>query len=154
MTPVDQFSFADEIHIDASPQRVYEVVSDVTRTGEWSVFTVRCEWDPGEGPAVGAHFTGHNSRPGRDWDTRSEVVAAEPGREFAWEVNGGLVRWGYEMAPAGEGTALTHRWEFRPEGREVVREKFGPDGVTLRTEDARASIPRTLATLKTIIEAR
>ena len=132
--------YADSLWIDATPEEVYAAVSDVTRHGEWSGFTRACEWDEGDGPRVGAHFTGHNSRPGRDWDTRSEVVVADPGREFAWEVNG------------GGGTRLTQRWELRPAGRELIRERFGEDGITLRTDDARTSIPTTLATIKQVLE--
>ena len=148
----DAYSFADSIHVDASPQEVYDAVSDVTRHGEWSVFTARAVWVEGDGPVVGAQFTGDNTRPGRDWQTRSEVVVAEPGREFAWEVNGGLVRWGYEMAPEDGGTRLTQRWDFPEAGREYVRATFGEDGITLRVDDARRSIPSTLAAIKRVVE--
>lgn len=159
----EQYRFADSVFVDATPEQVYDVVSDVTRTGEWSVFTRACEWDEGSldadgRPVVGASFTGHNSRPGRDWDTRSEVVVADRGRQFAWAVNGGLVRWGYEMAPEGpasgtRGTRLTQRWEFTPEGREFIRGKFGEDGVALRVEDARSGIPTTLERVRRVVEA-
>jgi len=148
----DPYAHADSIWIDASPHQVYDLVSDVTRHGEWSVFTRACEWDEGDSLRVGAHFTGHNSRPGREWSTRSEVVVADPGREFAWEVRDGFVRWGYEMAHDDGGTRLTQRWEFRPSGQAWVRETFGEEGITLRIEDARTSIPATLATIKEILE--
>ena len=147
----------DSVWIDTTPEEVYAAVSDVTRHGEWSVFTRACEWDDGGldgngSPRVGAHFTGHNSRPGRDWDTRSEVVAADPGHEFAWAVNGGAVRWGFEMRHAEGGTRLTQRWQLRPAGRELIRERFGEEGITLRTDDARTSIPTTLAAIKQVLE--
>lgn len=49
------------IEIDASPQRVYELVSDITRMGEWSPECYRCEWLDGATTAtVGARFRGHN----------------------------------------------------------------------------------------------
>ena len=152
--PTDEqgpYSFADSIHVDAPPERVYDVVADVLRTGEWSVFTRRCVWDEGDGPAVGAHFTGYNSRPGRDWETRSEVVVADRGREFAWEVNS-LVRWAYEMAPDGDGTLLTHRWDLPPAGRDAIRGRFGEEGLTLRTDDAHRSVPETLAAIRSVVE--
>lgn len=147
----DTWTLADSIHVAATPRQVYDVVSDVTRTGEWSVFTRACEWEDADGPRVGARFTGHNSRPGRAWDTRSEVVAADPAREFAWVVNG-LVRWGFEMAPEGDGTRLTHRWALPSEGREALREKFGDEGVEQRTDDARTSIPATLSSIRAVVE--
>jgi hypothetical protein len=59
------FTHAESIHVDADPRTVWDVVSDVTRTGEWSPVCARCEWDEGDGPWVGAHFTGHNAKPDR-----------------------------------------------------------------------------------------
>ena len=47
-----------------------------------------------------------------EWDTRCKVVAAQPGREFAW-INHGpegtveLVFWGYAFEPDGAGTKVT-----------------------------------------------
>jgi hypothetical protein len=152
---VDEFTHAESVHVDADPRAVWDVVSDVTRTGEWSPICVRCEWDPGDGPRVGAHFTGYNVKPDRRWETRSEVVAAEPGRVFRWTVNGGLVFWGFEMVPDGEGTRLTETWEFPPAGRDYFRERYGEAAdseIAIRVADARAGIPETLAAIKRVIE--
>ncbi len=80
--------------VDATSEQLYALVSDVTRTGEWSPICRECWWDEGSGPEVGAWFSGRNEVPGRTWETRSQVVVAEPGREFAWQVGGNLVRWG------------------------------------------------------------
>ena len=77
------------------PEALYDLVSDVTRTGEWSPICEACWWDEGDGPRVGAHFTGRNVTPSRTWETRCVVVAADPGREFAWVVGEDIVRWGY-----------------------------------------------------------
>lgn len=30
------YELSDSIHIDASPAEIYDLISDVTRTGEWS----------------------------------------------------------------------------------------------------------------------
>lgn len=153
----DRFSHAESIRVEAPPGAVYDVVSDVTRTGEWSPICVACEWDDADGPRVGAHFTGHNRKPDREWSTTNEVVAAEPGRAFAWEVNGGLVRWGYEIRPDGDGSLLTETWEFRQAGRDMFRERYGEtadEEIAARAADARAGIPVTLAAIKTIAETR
>jgi hypothetical protein len=152
---VDEYTHAESIHVEADPRTVWDVVSDVTRTGEWSPICVGCEWDPGDGPWVGAHFTGHNVKPDREWQTRSEVVAAEPGRVFRWAVNGGWVFWGFEMVPDGEGTRLTETWEFSPAGREGFRERYGQTAdaeIAIRQADARAGIPATLAAVKRVVE--
>ena len=84
--------------------------------GEWSPQCRACWWDEGGGPTVGAYFTGRNDDGKRTWETRSRVVAAEPGREFAWVVNDGWVRWGFTLEPADGGTRLTESWAFQPRG--------------------------------------
>ncbi len=82
--------------MEASAQTLYDLVSDITRTDECSPVCTSCRWDDqAETGRVGAWFTGHNELPQRIWETRSEVVAAEPGREFAWVVDGSFVRWGF-----------------------------------------------------------
>ncbi|RZT85944.1 polyketide cyclase/dehydrase/lipid transport protein [Pseudonocardia sediminis] len=151
----NRFTFSDSIRIEATPQAVYDTVSDIARTGEWSPVCIGCEWDDDGGPRVGARFTGHNRKPDREWSTSNEVVAAEPGRAFAWEVNGGLVRWGYEMAPDGEGTRLTETWEFREAGRAFFGERFGESAdheIEVRVADARSGIPATLSAIKRVVE--
>ncbi len=58
--------------------------TDITRTGEWSPDCTSCWWDDEFGAGqVGAWFTGRNELPNRTWETRSGLVAAERGREFA-----------------------------------------------------------------------
>ncbi len=148
-------TFSDSIHIAVAPDELYALVSDVTRTGEWSPVCRGCWWDEGAGPHVGAWFTGRNEIPGRAWETRSQVVAAEPGRRFAWEVNNGWVYWGYTLVPEADGTRLTESWEFRPAGIEGFRQNFGEHAEGLISEQvaaATAGIPATLATIKRIAE--
>ena len=78
---------ADHITIARAPDEVYTMVSDVTRMGEWSPVCRSCWWDEGDGPRVGAWFTGHNEQPDRTWDTRCEVIAADPGASSrSWSV--------------------------------------------------------------------
>lgn len=148
---------AESIRVEADPAVVYALVTDVGRTGEWSPVCTGCDWDdPGAGAVVGARFTGHNSSGGRAWDTRCTVVEAEPGRVFAWEVNGGLVRWAYHLAPVDGGTELTESWEFTPAGTTFFREKYGDAAdraIATRAAEAHAGIPATLATLKRLAEA-
>lgn len=146
---------SESIHVAVPPDVVYEQVSDVTRTGQWSPICTGCWWDEGDGPRVGAWFTGRNETPGRTWETRSQVVAAEPGREFAWEVNNGWVRWGYTLEPEGDGTRLTEHWEFLPKGIAGFHDKYGEQAdaqIAERREAARTGIPATLAAIKAIAE--
>ena len=73
----------NEVVVDAPVAAVWDVVVDVTRTGEWSHECQRVEWLDGAHVAkVGARFVGRN-RAGRfSWSRRSEIVRLEPGREI------------------------------------------------------------------------
>jgi hypothetical protein len=100
---------------------------------------------------VGSWFTGKNVLPERTWETRSEVVAASQGREFAFIVNGSWTRWGYALRAVDGGTELTESWEFLPGGEAMFQERFGADAeaqIANRLEQARTGIPATLAAIK------
>ena len=147
---------SDSIVIARSPEDLYDMVSDVARMGEWSPVCKACWWDAGESARVGAWFTGRNELPERTWETRSEVVAADPGREFAWIVGGTFARWGYTFAPVDGGTLVTESWAFLPGGQAMFAERFGDDApaqVANRAELARTGIPATLAAIKQTAEA-
>src|SRR6187455_1062182 len=101
------------VHIDAPPEAVWALVSDVTRIGEFSPETFEAEWLEGAtGPEVGAKFRGHVKRNGRGpiyW-AECKVQAAEPSKHFEFGVvTGGKVlnTWGYRLEPSGEGTDVT-----------------------------------------------
>ena len=147
---------SDSIVIARSPEDLYDLVSDITQMGRWSPVCRECWWDVGAGPEVGAWFTGRNELPDRTWETRSEVVAAERAREFAFVVNGTWTRWGYVFTPVDEGTQLTESWELLPGGKSMFEERFGADAETqmgIRLELARTGIPATLAAIKQDAEA-
>jgi Polyketide cyclase / dehydrase and lipid transport len=149
-------SYAESVVIARSPRELYEMISDVTRMGEWSPVCAACWWDDGAGPRVGSWFTGRNEEAGDTWETRSVVVVAEPGREFAFQVGGDRARWGYTFTPAGGGTLVTESWEFLPAGLAFFQERFGADApaqIAVRARDARAGIPATLAALKRVAES-
>ena len=92
------------IHMSAPPERVWDLVSDVTRIGSYSPETFEAEWiDGATGPAVGARFRGHVKRNGIGpvyWTTCT-VSACEPGRAFAFGVG--------NTDNAAERVALRHR---------------------------------------------
>ncbi|WP_166973321.1 SRPBCC family protein [Brevibacterium atlanticum] len=148
-------TFADSILINADPNTVYATVSDVTRTGEWSPICRECWWDDGDGPQVGAWFTGRNVTADREWETRSQVIVADDGRAFGWSVGPGRVHWTYRVEAVDGGTRLTESWEFLPEGQEFFVEKYGDradEQVAERTAAARKGIPETLRAIKRVIE--
>jgi hypothetical protein len=149
--------YSESILVASSPEAVYDMVSDVTRMGEWSPVCKACWWDDGDGPRPGAWFTGRNELPERTWETRSQVVAADRGREFAFLVGGGWVRWGYTFAAADGGTLVTESWEFLPDGIAGFHARYGDQAeaqIANRAELARTGIPATLAAIKKAAESR
>jgi hypothetical protein len=103
-------------------------------------------------------FTGWNERPERTWETRSEVVAAERGREFAWVVAQPptRARWSYWFSPVEGGTELTETWELPPEGSAFFQEMFGDEAakeIAARRDAAESGIGATLAAIKATAEA-
>ncbi|MBV8461669.1 MAG: SRPBCC family protein [Acidimicrobiales bacterium] len=108
------------VHMDAPPDRVWALVSDVTRIGEFSPETFEAEWaDGATGPAVGARFRGHVRRNGRGpvyWTT-CRVTASDPGREFAFGVESmgmpAVNTWRYRIEPSeGGGSDVTESFEL------------------------------------------
>lgn len=97
------------VHMAAPPERIWELVSDVTRIGRYSPETFEAEWlDGASGPIVGARFRGHVRRNGRGpvyWTTCT-VTASTPGREFAFAVGPPAKAWNvwrYVLEPSGDG---------------------------------------------------
>src|SRR5262249_22449828 len=71
------------ISIAAPPEAIYDVVADVTRTGEWSGETSRVDWTSSDRGA-GAPFKGWNRVGIFRWTRHCEVLVADRGRTFAF----------------------------------------------------------------------
>ena len=143
------------IIIERAPEEVYDMVADVTRMGEWSPVCKACWWEEGDGPSVGAVFAGRNETPERTWEMKNRVVAADRGKEFAWEVQGTHARWGYTFAPVGGGTEVTERWDLPAEGIEFFEERMGDDApaqIKAREQGAVVGMQQTLAAMKEAAE--
>jgi hypothetical protein len=141
------------VHVEAPPDVVYGVVSDVTRMGEWSPETVRCEWiDGATGPAVGARFKGANKRGVARWTTKPVVVVAD-GRVFSFDVDTDT-RWTYRVEAEGTGTRLSESFEMLRDIRwyYALAERW-----VMRIQDRRADLERgmteTLGRIKRVVEA-
>jgi hypothetical protein len=149
-------NYAESIVIGRSPEDLYDMVTDVTRMGEWSPVCTTCWWDEGASPEVGAWFSGRNVDGDATWETRSQIVVADRGKEFAYLVGGSLVRWGYAFEPVEGGTKLTESWEFLPDGIAMFEKHFGEEAqkqIDARTQAAHSGIPATLAAMKKSAEA-
>jgi hypothetical protein len=97
-------------HIDAGADLLYALVSDVTRTPQWSPEVISCAWRDGAvGPSVGARFTARNKRRWFTWSNTPVVDTADAGNEFAItrsEPGSGTIRWYYRFEPSVTGTTV------------------------------------------------
>jgi uncharacterized protein YndB with AHSA1/START domain len=105
------------VTIDAPIEEVWEMVSDVTRVGEWSGECRGCVWEGRDDRAVrGARFRGSNRRGGFRWSRLNEVTDAEPPRRLAWRTvprfpYADSVQWDLSLTETPEGTAVTESFE-------------------------------------------
>ena len=143
--------------IDADPDLVWHMVSDVTRMGDWSPETTSCRWIGGaRGPAVGARFRGSNARGPLRWTTTCTVTAADPGERFAFDVTYGPMRistWTYEFSRKDGGCSVTESWtDNRPAWMRIA--SIPVMAVADRPEHNRRGMEKTLAALKRAAESR
>ncbi|MEE1798011.1 SRPBCC family protein [Streptomyces sp. NPDC101062] len=167
------FQVSAETHVDASPDAVYATVSDLPRSGEWSVECTGGRWISGTPATVGAVFRGENHRPEDvvawapvvrgGWTTESEVVEAEPGSVFRWAIRDRAGQrqesvWSFETRATDHGCVLVHRfWMGRhTEGIRGItagmdparKQRFFADWTAKLTADITATVQR----IKQVVE--
>ncbi len=103
--------------IDAPAEEIYDMIADLPRMGEWSGECAAVEWvDGATGPAVDAHFLGHNRTGPRGfikWSRRGRVRTADRGREFAFATEEGGIEgtiWRYRLESVDGGTRVTESY--------------------------------------------
>lgn len=108
------------VHMNAPAERIWDLVSDVTKIGKYSPETFEAEWLEGAtGPAVGARFRGHVKRNGKGpiyW-AECSVTECEPNRLFTFGVGKpgkAMNTWSYRLASAGDGTDVTESFQLTP----------------------------------------
>lgn len=143
------------VHMAASPEKVWALVSDVTRIGEFSPETFEAEWlDGASGPAVGAKFRGHVKRNGRGpvyWTT-CKVLACDVNRVFSFGVVMGdkvVNTWGYELAASGDGTDVT---EFYDLAESLPMKIYWAVAGKARGRTNREGMRTTLERIKAVVE--
>lgn len=150
------------VHIAATPEEVYDLVTDIARMGEWSPECEGAEWANGaQAATVGAQFHGRNRRNDNEWVTPNTVLVADPGREFTWVVGTNefqVCRWSFVFEANGGGTDVTESFEL---GKENVGfastvmerpEEERPALIEARRAQLVEDIKHTLAGLKECAE--
>ena len=144
------------VRMAASPAVVWDLVSDVTRIGEFSPETFEARWTRGStGPEVGAHFKGHVKRNGVGpvyW-TLCRVTECVPEQDFGFVVEAAgreVNHWRYQLREVDGGTEVTESFELQPMGLlKIYWALLGP----LRGRTNERGMRQTLERIKAIAEA-
>lgn len=144
------------LHIKASPAQVWDLVSDITRIGEFSPETFEARWRHGYDHAeVGAKFKGHVKRNGvgPTYWSPCTVTRCEPERLFEFSVGTdttSLNNWGYRLQAQNDGTLVTEY--FRLETGIPMRVYWTLLGALRRRTNERG-MRTTLERMKAVLEA-
>ncbi len=162
--PGNWFTAVSEIHVDAPPERVFELLCDVSRHPVWA----------GSGEPVAAKLVGEGPLKlgslfdveerfgrGRRVDVRCEVCAFDPPKELRWRVSQ-LTRppefrseWSFELEPENGGTRVRHIWDLDRANslrwRLIMALFFG---LMRRGQKMRAAMQASLENIKREVETR
>ncbi|MBY4573839.1 polyketide cyclase [Gordonia paraffinivorans] len=145
----------ESIEIDATPEQVWSVISDLERMGEWSP---QCKKMIIRGGAVGlgTRTININRRGPLVWPTTSKVVRFEPNREIAFRVAENHTVWSYTITPGDSGVTLTERREVNGSTTKIssilVDKLFG--GVESFETELKLGMAETLGKIKRAAEKR
>ena len=122
----------------ASQEKVWSLVTDLPRMGEWSPENQGGEWLEGATcAAVGAKFRGDNKNGDKSWQATVTVDVYDAPRKFVFSLKYKemhLSDWVYEIEPTPSGCRVTHAWVEGPQWAE-----FAPLGKGISGVDDRAS---------------
>ena len=141
------------IEINASPEAIYDLVSDLPRMGEWSPENIGGEWQDGGSGKVGDRYVGHNQAGDRSWSVPVMVTAADRGRHFEFVTRpdeGPCVRWTYRLEPIEAGTRVTEVWDV--EQLPTSLQSRTQEQLDERSRLVETALGTTLAALKTTVE--
>jgi len=143
------------IEIDADPQRVWSIVSDLRRMGERSP-QCRKMIILGTPVGVGTKTININRAGWLHWPTTSKVIEFDPGRRLAFRVPQNRSVWTYDVQARGHGTLLTESRRL-PHGASAASNFLTGRlfGGTARFEDQlERGMGRTLAQIKAEAESQ
>jgi hypothetical protein len=158
MSESSEPSATASVQIDASPEVVYGLITDLPTLASLAEEAVAMELRKGGAITEGAVFVGHNENgtSGKRWTTKCTVTAAEPGRAFAFEVRHTVLpvaRWQYDLVAADGGCRVTEStWDQRPGWFRILAKKA--TGVPDRAAENGKNIELTLQRLKQRAEGR
>jgi uncharacterized protein YndB with AHSA1/START domain len=142
--------------IQAPPETVFALVSELSRMGEWSSEATGGKWiGNASGPQIGAKFEGTNKNGSKKWKTISTVTAFESPRLFSFRVAAPVkvADWTYQVDPTPTGCTVTETWtDLRNPFIKLLGKSFS--GVSDRVAHNRASMIHTLDQVAKTAEAQ
>lgn len=121
MTDAAAPSATGTVQINAAPDVVYRLITDLSVLADCAEENVGMDWRTGDSARPGAVFVGHNRHGGRRWSTMCTVTDADPGKVFAFDVRSAVIpvaRWEYRITsnPGGQGgcQVTESMWDRRP----------------------------------------
>ena len=106
-----------ETIISASPERIYEIASDLEAMASFGTEFQGGEWASGRPGSVGSTFTGKQRLGDSEWETTSTVLTAKPGQEFSWvvgDVDNVTATWTMRMRGVPAGTEVSYAFVHGP----------------------------------------
>ena len=142
--------------IAASPEKIWSMVTDLPRMGEWSPENQGGSWaKDATGPAVGASFKGRNKNGKKAWSTSVKVNGCEAPQHFSFGLMVGgknWCDWVYDIEPTATGSRVTHSWV---DHRSKIASTLGKwiSGVADRAAHNKANMEVTMDNLAKAAEA-
>ena len=152
-------SHSESIEINASPEKVWSLVTAMDRYGEWSSENTGGYWRkneegiPGTG-AVGDEFVDINRIGDDEWKALVEIIVREEHKTFAFVTGGtamNLIHWRYDLEPSDSGTTLTESWALMNLSPLMI--EHGDEEIQFRAANAKESIAATLKGMKAAAES-
>jgi hypothetical protein len=148
--------------VDATPERIWPLVSDIQLMPELSQELQSVEWCEGSsGGGVGSRFIGRNKHEAMgEWTTTSYVLECDAPWVFGWAVEDPeepSSRWRFTLRPENGGTTL-HQWMQLGPGRSGLSFAIDrmPDKeqkiVFVRLRELERAMTATLAEIKDRVE--
>jgi len=106
------------IDVDASPEQVWKVVSDLKRMGEWSPQCKKMKVFGGD-VRKGTTTLNINRKGLLVWPTTAKVVEFQPNKAIAFRIAENKTIWSYTLTPSATGTTVVEKREA-PTGTSAV----------------------------------
>ena len=143
--------------ISATPQEVWEIISDLESMGNLSPENSGGRWEKGvTGIEKGAIFRGKNKNGFRQWSTKVLITECEPPKKLSFSLRVGgkeWCEWSYQIDEVEDGCVVIESWT---DMRTKLQEKIGwlVSGVSDRASHNLKNMEATLENLALLAESK